>query len=99
AARLVYAGRPRRSDAQSGRARTMNITFEGKRAMVTGANHGFGRAIAKAFAENGAEVFALDVRSDGLAETKAACGGRCETAVVDVTDRAAVGALVDGISK
>jgi 3-oxoacyl-[acyl-carrier protein] reductase len=77
----------------------MNISFEGKRAIVTGANHGFGRAIAKAFAENGAEVFACDVRSDGLAETKAACGGRCETDVVDVTDRAAVGAFVDTVSK
>ena len=77
----------------------MNITFEGKRAVVTGANHGFGRAIAKAFAENGAEVFACDVRSDGLAETKAACGGRCETRVVDVTDRKGVGAFVDEIGR
>jgi 3-oxoacyl-[acyl-carrier protein] reductase len=75
----------------------MNISFDGKRAIVTGANHGFGRAIAKAFAENGAEVFACDLRSDGLAETKAACGGRCETAVVDVTDRKAVGAFVDAV--
>ena len=29
----------------------MNISFEGRRAIVTGAGHGFGRAIAKAFAE------------------------------------------------
>ena len=33
----------------------MKISFEGKRAVVTGAGHGFGRAIAKAFAENGAQ--------------------------------------------
>jgi 3-oxoacyl-[acyl-carrier protein] reductase len=77
----------------------VNITFEGKRAIVTGANHGFGRAIAQAFAENGAEVFACDVRSDGLAETRALCGGRCETHMVDVTDRNAVGAFVDAVSK
>lgn len=77
----------------------MNITFEGKRVVVTGANHGFGRAIAKAFAENGAEVFALDVRSDGFAETKAACGGRCETRVVDVADRDAVHGFVAEIVK
>jgi 3-oxoacyl-[acyl-carrier protein] reductase len=76
----------------------MNVTFEGKRAVVTGANHGFGRAIAKAFAENGAEVFALDVRSDGLAETKALCGERCRTRVVDVTDRDAVHAFIGEIT-
>jgi 3-oxoacyl-[acyl-carrier protein] reductase len=77
----------------------MNITFEGKRVVVTGANHGFGRAIAKAFAENGAEVFALDVRSDGFAETTAACGGRCETRVVNVADRDAVHGFVAEIVK
>jgi 3-oxoacyl-[acyl-carrier protein] reductase len=77
----------------------MKISFEGRRAIVTGANHGFGRAIAKAFAENGAEVFALDVRSDGFAETKAACGGRCETHVVDVTDRDTVQRFVGDITK
>jgi 3-oxoacyl-[acyl-carrier protein] reductase len=75
----------------------MNISFEGKRAIVTGANHGFGRAIAKAFAENGAQVFACDAVEDGLAETKQLCGKGCETRVVDVTDRDGVGAFVDAI--
>jgi 3-oxoacyl-[acyl-carrier protein] reductase len=75
----------------------MNISFEGKRALVTGARHGFGRAIAKAFADNGAQVFACDAVEDGLAETKKLCGNRCETRVVDVTDRGAVGAFVDAI--
>src|SRR5690348_15099953 len=72
----------------------MNITFEGKRVIVTGARHGFGRAISKAFAENGAQVFACDAVEDGLAETKKLCGTACETHLVDVTDRNAVMAFV-----
>ena len=68
----------------------MNISFEGKRAIVTGARHGFGRAIAKAFAENGAQVFACDAVEDGLAETQKLCGSACETHIVDVSDRDAV---------
>jgi 3-oxoacyl-[acyl-carrier protein] reductase len=75
----------------------MNISFEGKRALVTGARHGFGRAIAKAFADSGAQIFACDAVEEGLAETKQLCGKACETRVVDVTDRAAVGAFVDAI--
>ena len=77
----------------------MNISFQGKRAVVTGARHGFGRAIARAFAENGAQVFACDAVEDGLAETRQLCGKACETRMVDVTDRAAVGAFVDAIGE
>jgi 3-oxoacyl-[acyl-carrier protein] reductase len=77
----------------------MNISFEGKRAIVTGARHGFGRAITKAFADNGAQVFACDAVEEGLAETRKLCGKACETRVVDVTDRAAVGAFVDAIGE
>jgi 3-oxoacyl-[acyl-carrier protein] reductase len=72
----------------------MMISFEGKRAIVTGARHGFGRAIAKAFAENGAEVFACDAVEEGLAETRKLCGGTCETHLVDVADHDAVMAFV-----
>jgi len=77
----------------------MNVSFEGKRALVTGARHGFGRAIAKAFAENGALVFACDAVEEGLSETKQLCGKACETGVVDVTDRVAVGKFVDAIGE
>jgi len=76
----------------------MNITFEGKRVIVTGARHGFGRAISKAFAENGAKVFACDAVEDGLSETKKLCGPACETHRVDVTDRDAVMAFVARIA-
>lgn len=68
----------------------VNIAFEGQSVLVTGAAHGFGRAIAGAFAHRGADVFACDVLADELAETGRIVGVRCSTSVVDVTDRAAV---------
>jgi 3-oxoacyl-[acyl-carrier protein] reductase len=68
----------------------MNITFEGRTALVTGAGHGFGRAIAGAFAQRGARVFACDVNAGPLAETAAIVGEACDVSVVDVTDREAV---------
>ncbi|WP_394649692.1 SDR family NAD(P)-dependent oxidoreductase [uncultured Deinococcus sp.] len=74
----------------------MNVTFEGRTALVTGAAHGFGRAIALAFAARGAAVYACDVLEESLAETAAlaqAQGTPLQVARVDVTDRAAVQAL------
>ena len=64
---------------------------------MTGAAHGFGRAISLAFALRGASVWACDVLAAELAETARLCveaGGRCEARVVDVTDKAAVEAFV-----
>ncbi|MGD8322361.1 MAG: glucose 1-dehydrogenase [Gemmatimonadota bacterium] len=65
----------------------MNVTFEGRTVLVTGAGVGFGRAISGAFAHRGARVFACDVNAEGLAETADIVGEACEVAVVDVTDR------------
>ena len=61
-----------------------------KTVVVTGAAHGFGRAISFAFAERGANVWACDVIEDELRET----GKVCTTRVVDVRDRRAVDAFV-----
>src|SRR5512140_3868671 len=75
----------------------MNLDFSGKTAIVTGAAHGFGRAIAVAFAERGAHVWACDVLDDELRETEALCRtarGSCRAVITDVCDRAAVDACV-----
>ena len=66
----------------------MKIAFDGKRVIVTGAGHGFGRAISKAFAEAGAQVWACDLNAAGLKETREICG--CEVRTLDVSDHAAV---------
>jgi len=75
----------------------MTIEFLGTTAIVTGAAHGFGRAIADAFTQKGARVWACDILEDELRETQRICvaaGGLCTTRVVDVRDKLAVSAFV-----
>jgi 3-oxoacyl-[acyl-carrier protein] reductase len=72
----------------------MSDAFTRRTAIVTGAGHGFGRAIAHAFAREGAVVWACDVNAAGLAEMVATAPGRCEVRTVDVSDRQPVAAFV-----
>jgi NAD(P)-dependent dehydrogenase (short-subunit alcohol dehydrogenase family) len=65
-----------------------------KRALVTGAASGIGRATALLLAERGAAVACLDVNEEGLAETAAAIGERALPLRCDITDLAAVEAAV-----
>jgi len=75
----------------------MNPDFHGKTAIVTGAAHGFGRAICITLAEQGAHVWALDVVADELALTASQCAdtpGSCQARAIDITDAAAVQSLL-----
>ena len=75
--------------------------FRDKVVLVTGAASGMGRATALRFAAEGAQVFALDVDAQGLAETESVAkesGGSLQTAVVDVTSRdACFGAVASAV--
>ena len=78
----------------------MNIQFEGKTVIVTGAAHGFGRAISREFAARDASVWACDVIPDELEQTRQLCqeaGGKCRVKAVDVRDRTAVFSFVEEV--
>jgi len=74
-----------------------NFRLDGKSALVTGASRGIGLAAAVALAQAGAKV-TLAARSED--ELAAACkdihanGGKADYVVIDVTDAAAVDAMV-----
>ncbi|MCY4451536.1 MAG: SDR family NAD(P)-dependent oxidoreductase [Immundisolibacterales bacterium] len=72
----------------------MEISFPGKRVLVTGAARGIGRAIVHAFAEEGAEVHATDVDEGALRKVAAEAPSPVWTHSLDVTDSSAVDTLV-----
>jgi 2-keto-3-deoxy-L-fuconate dehydrogenase len=75
----------------------MSDRLKGKRAFVTAAAAGIGRACALAFAREGATVFATDIDESKLAELKKE--GIAETAKLDARDTAAVAAIAKRAGK
>jgi len=69
--------------------------LQGKVAVVTGAAGGIGKAIAHAFAKEGARVGLLDNNAALLAQAQAEVPGS-QALQCDITDRAAVLRVVDG---
>jgi meso-butanediol dehydrogenase / (S,S)-butanediol dehydrogenase / diacetyl reductase len=67
--------------------------LQGRRAIVTGAASGIGRATAARLAAEGAEVLGADRDAAGLASLSEACG--VQTAVFDAADPASCTELVD----
>src|SRR5262245_25749139 len=79
------------------REERMSDRLKGKRAFVTAAAAGIGRACALAFAREGATVFATDLDEGKLADLKK--GGIAETAKLDARDSAAVAAIAKRAGK
>ena len=66
------------------------MRLNGKRALVTAAGQGIGRACAEAMAREGAQVFATDINADTLATLEGA-----ETFLMDARDPAQIAAAAE----
>jgi 2-keto-3-deoxy-L-fuconate dehydrogenase len=75
----------------------MSDRLKGKRAFVTAAAAGIGRACAVAFAREGATVFATDIDEKGLATLKSE--GIADVATLDVRNTTAVKAIAERVGK
>jgi NAD(P)-dependent dehydrogenase (short-subunit alcohol dehydrogenase family) len=80
----------------------MNVSydFSGKNVFITGGAGGIGLGTAKAFAKAGAHVIVSDIDEDAGAKVVAeieAGGGKAEFVRLDVSDRAAVASVINGI--
>ena len=71
--------------------------FQGRTAIVTGAGSGIGSALSRALAAAGAHVVCADIDHAAAARTAASLAGSARAAQLDVTDGAAVQALVDEV--
>jgi len=76
--------------------------MDGKVALITGAAGGIGAAVARALAQRGAKVAAVDRDGRGLSRTVqklTADGMTAEGFPADITDRDRVGGLVDAVEQ
>jgi NADP-dependent 3-hydroxy acid dehydrogenase YdfG len=71
------------------------VEITGTTALVTGASHGFGRAIATALTQAGARVVGVARNRDELGEVRAELGDAFIPVTADVTEPATAGQLID----
>ncbi|QTF08518.1 SDR family oxidoreductase [Brenneria izadpanahii] len=82
----------------------MQIRFDGRKAIVTGAAQGIGREIAASLAQAGADLWLCDIDSAGLAQSLAFCRAQApeadiQTAVVDVSQRQEIQSFVKSVGE
>jgi 3-oxoacyl-[acyl-carrier protein] reductase len=76
------------------------MKLEGRVAFISGAGSGLGRAMAIAFAREGAVVAVNDLRGDAASETVAMLDGKGHVALEgDVTDSARVNDMIESIAE
>ena len=73
----------------------MSAELTGRLALVTGAARGIGKAVVAALVEQGARVVATDLDTEAVRELSAKYGDQVTGRPLDVTDPAAVEALVE----
>src|SRR5438034_1051832 len=82
--------------------RPMRLRMRGKIAVVTGASSGVGRAISRAFAEQGARVALIARNADGLEAAATEVrrrGGEAMVLPLDVADPRAVDEAADRVAR
>ena len=74
------------------------FTLDGQMAVITGGGTGLGLGIARIFVQAGAKVVIVGRREEKLREAQQQLGPQCTYRAFDVTDKAAMPALVADIS-
>ena len=73
----------------------MNLTFENKNALITGAAGAIGKAVAQAYLEAGGKVFITDLKQDAVDAAVAELGPNCKGLAGDVSQEDQVASVVD----